>query len=180
MRFEPLGRRSRAEARAASAGARGTATCNLTLGVGGHAPPWVSTVGSPGMLMVVFCGADFWGRLFAWLNNSGSRSRVDIKLPPTERWYIEPKPLITAIPQIPLHNRAGCAHAPTSPGDERSLRNSAVFDFQVWGLHQLAVPRCRQGPPTNRRRPACGVDEAGLQAGYVVTFLIHPTCRPSI
>jgi hypothetical protein len=55
----------------------------------------------------------------------------DIKLPPTEPWYIEPKPMIKAIPEIPLRNVRVCTRADI-PRDERSLRNTIFFGVIVW------------------------------------------------
>jgi hypothetical protein len=97
----------------------------------------------PGMLMW-FLRRGFWD-VFAWLKFRFAKP-VDIKLPPTERWHIEPKPLITAIPQIPLHNVRVCTRADI-PRDERSLRNSAVFDFQVWAYTSWLSPMQQGLPP---------------------------------
>jgi Lipoxygenase len=72
----------------------------------------------------------------------------DIKLPPTERWYIEPKPMIKAIPQIPLRNVKVCTRADI-PRDERSLRNTIFFSVIVW-LYTTWSPMQRDLPPIHK------------------------------
>ncbi|MGA8332451.1 MAG: hypothetical protein WB777_24675, partial [Mycobacterium sp.] len=86
----------------------------------------------------------FWD-FFAWVKFRFAKP-ADIKLPPTERWYIEPKPLNKAIPQIPLHNVKACTRADI-PRDERSFRNDTVFDFQVWAYRTCLSPMQRDLPP---------------------------------
>ena len=80
---------------------------------------------------------------------------LDIKLPPTKRRHIEPKPMIQAIPQVPLHNVMVCARADI-PRDERSLVQHHVFRLQVWlyktCLVTHAAAACRESTPTRRWR----------------------------
>ncbi|MGB7872279.1 MAG: hypothetical protein WBM01_29120 [Mycobacterium sp.] len=97
----------------------------------------------PGMLMWSL-RRGFWD-FFAWVKFRFAKP-ADIKLPPTERWYIEPKPLNKAIPQIPLHNVKACTRADI-PRDERSFRNDTVFDFQVWAYTTCLSPMQRDLPP---------------------------------
>jgi hypothetical protein len=82
----------------------------------------------------------------------------DIKLPPTERWYIEPKPMITAIPQIPLRNVKVCARADI-PRDERSLRNTIVFAVQVW-LYTTRLSPMQPGLPPIHEDPHVALKRA--------------------
>jgi hypothetical protein len=91
-----------------------------------------------------FLRRGFWD-VFAWVKFRFAKP-VDIKLPPTERWYIEPKPLITAIRQLPLRNVQVCTRADI-PRDERSLRNTLVFGFQVWAYTSWLSPMQRGLPP---------------------------------
>jgi hypothetical protein len=91
-----------------------------------------------------FLRRSFWD-FFAWVKFRFAKP-ADIKLPPTQRWYIEPKPLNKAIPQIPLHNVRVCTRADI-PRDERSLRNDVVFDFQVWAYTTCLSPMQRNLPP---------------------------------
>jgi hypothetical protein len=91
-----------------------------------------------------FLRRSFWD-FFAWLKFRFAKP-ADIKLPPTERWYIEPKPLNKAIPQIPLHNVRACTRADI-PRDERSFRNDTVFDFQVRTYTTCLSPMQRNLPP---------------------------------
>ncbi|MGA9492033.1 MAG: hypothetical protein WBV80_17520 [Mycobacterium sp.] len=90
-----------------------------------------------------FLRRSFWD-FVAWVKFRFAKP-VDIKLPPTERWYIEPKPLIKAIPQIPLRNVSVCTRADI-PRDERSLRNTIFFAFLVW-LYSYWSPMQRGLPP---------------------------------
>jgi arachidonate 15-lipoxygenase len=56
---------------------------------------------------------------------------LNIKPPPTNRQVIKPKPMIEAIPEVPLRNVMVCAHA-SIPQEERSLPNTLFYRFQVW------------------------------------------------
>jgi hypothetical protein len=56
---------------------------------------------------------------------------VTIPLPPTKQRRIERKPMIDAIPQIPLRKVMVCPRSDI-PRDERSLLHTVFYDFQVW------------------------------------------------
>ena len=56
---------------------------------------------------------------------------LDIPLPPTKRHVIEPKPMIEAIPEVPLRNVMVCARA-NIPRDERVRLNTMAYRLQVW------------------------------------------------
>ncbi|MCW2756248.1 MAG: hypothetical protein JWQ32_3659, partial [Marmoricola sp.] len=56
---------------------------------------------------------------------------VAIKLPPTKQRRIERKPMIDAIPQIPLRKVMVCPRSDI-PRDERCLLHTLFYDFQVW------------------------------------------------
>ncbi len=119
-------------------------TCNLTLGVAVF-----TAVGKhwwqPGMLMW-FVRRGFWN-LIAWVKFRFAKP-ANIKLPPPDRWYIEPKPMIDAIRQIPLRNVAVCTRADI-PKDERSLRNTIFFSAVVW-LYTRWSPMQRHLPPIHK------------------------------
>ncbi len=68
--------------------------------------------------------------LLAWLKFFASRPLV-IKKPSTAWRRINPKPMIQAIPAVPLHNVMVCARADV-PKDERKWLHTAFYDFQVW------------------------------------------------
>jgi hypothetical protein len=97
----------------------------------------------PAMLMW-FLRRAFWNNL-AWFKFTMAKP-LDIDLPPDRQWYIEPKPMINAIPQVPLRNVKVCTRGDI-PRDERSLRNSKFFDIQVWLYTSFASPMQRGLPP---------------------------------
>jgi hypothetical protein len=118
--------------------------CNLTLGVAARTAvgrQWLQ----PRMLMW-FVRRAFWD--FVAFVKFRAAKPEDIKLPPTERWYIEPKPMIKAIPQIPLRNVKVCTRADI-PRDERSLRNTIFFAVIVW-LYAWLSPMQRGLPPIDK------------------------------
>jgi hypothetical protein len=96
-------------------------------------------------MLIWFVRRGFWD-CFAWLKFRFAKPS-GIKLPPTERWYIEPKPMIKAIPQIPLHNVKACTRVDI-PKDERSL-NAIAFDFQVSAYTWLS-PMQKGLPPIDK------------------------------
>jgi len=99
-------------------------------------------------MLMWFLRRGFWDFL-AWVKFRFAKP-VDIKLPPTERWYIEPKPMIKAIPQIQLHNVKVCTRADI-PRDERSLRDTIFFDVQVWLYTTWLSPmQPRRLPPIHK------------------------------
>jgi Lipoxygenase len=95
-------------------------------------------------MLIWFVRRGLWD-FFAWVKFRFAKP-ADIKLPPAERCYIEPKPMIKAIPQIPLHNVKVCTRADI-PRDERSLRNSLVFAFQVRAYTSWLSPMQPGLPP---------------------------------
>src|SRR5277367_3510716 len=95
-------------------------------------------------MLVWFLRRGFWN-ILAWLKFRVAKP-LDIELPPDREWYIEPKPMIKAIPQVPLRNVKVCTRGDI-PRDERSLRNSKFFDLQVWLYTTLASPMQQGLPP---------------------------------
>ena len=88
-------------------------------------------------MLMWFVRREFWDFL-AWVKFRFAKP-VDITLPPAERWYIEPKPMINAIPQIPLRNVAVCTRADI-PKDERLC---AIRYFSApWSGSTPGGPRC--------------------------------------
>jgi len=88
-------------------------------------------------MLVWFLRRGFWN-IVAWFKFRMAKP-LDIDLPPDREWYIEPKPMIKAIPQVPLRNVKVCTRGDI-PRDERSLRNSIFFDIQVWLYTSFASP----------------------------------------
>ena len=76
-----------------------------------------------------FLRRGFWN-LIAWGKFTVNKP-LDIPRPPTERDVIEPKPMIDAIPEVPLRNVMVCPRADI-PHDERSQRNTKFYGLQVW------------------------------------------------
>ncbi|HUO39254.1 MAG TPA: hypothetical protein VMU34_16070, partial [Mycobacterium sp.] len=68
--------------------------------------------------------------LIAWLKFTVAKP-LDIPPPPATRRVIEPKRMIEAIPEVPLHNVMACACADI-PKDERSFRDTIAYRIQVW------------------------------------------------
>ena len=95
----------------------------------------------------------FWN-LIAWGKFTVNKP-LDIPLPPTERHVIEPKPMIDAIPEVPLRNVMVCPRADI-PHDERSQRNTKFYGLQVW-LYTAFSPM-QPNLPSDRCRPAGGVE----------------------
>jgi hypothetical protein len=94
-------------------------------------------------MLVWFLRRGFWN-ILAWFKFRMAKP-LDIDLPPDRDWYIEPKPMIKAIPQVPLRNVKVCTRGDI-PRDERSLRNSTFFDIQVWLYTSFASPMQRGLP----------------------------------
>jgi hypothetical protein len=85
----------------------------------------------------------FWD-LIAWLKFTVNKP-LNIPLPPTERRIIEPKPMIDAIPEVPLRNVMVCARA-NIPRDEVARRNTMAYQVQVW-LYTTALSPMQPGLP---------------------------------
>ena len=90
-----------------------------------------------------FLRRGFWN-LIAWLKFTASKP-LDIPLPPTTRHLIEPKPMIEAIPEVPLRNVMVCARADIPP-DERVRLNTLAYRLQVW-LYTAFSPMQKGLPP---------------------------------
>ena len=105
-----------------------------------------------GMLMW-FLRRGFWN-LIAWGKFTVNKP-LDIPLPPTERHVIEPKPMIEAIPEVPLRNVMVCPRADI-PHDERVPTEYHVLSTAGLALHRVLTDAA--GPATHRRRPAGGVE----------------------
>ena len=76
-----------------------------------------------------FLRRGFWN-LIAWGKFTANKP-FDIPLPPTKRHIIKPKPMIEAIPEVPLRNVMVCARA-NIPRDERVPLNTMFYRLQVW------------------------------------------------
>ena len=85
----------------------------------------------------------FWN-LIAWGKFATNRP-LDIPAPPGKRRVIAPKPMIEAIPEVPLHNVMVCARADI-PRDERVRRNTLFYRVQVW-LYSVFSPMQSGLPP---------------------------------
>ncbi len=64
---------------------------------------------------------------------------VTIPPPPAHPNRIEPKPMIQAIPEVPLRNVMVCPRADI-PHDERSFRNTLAYNVQVWLYNTVLSP----------------------------------------
>jgi hypothetical protein len=86
---------------------------------------------------------------------------VDIELPPANWNSIDPKPMIEAIPDVPLRNVMVCPRAQI-PLDERNDRNTTFYDFQVWLYRvfspmQPGLPRISTDPQVALKRAYKGL-----------------------
>jgi len=99
-------------------------TCNLTLtAVGKH---WWQL-----KMLTWFVRRGTWD-FVAWVKFRFAKP-VDIKLPPAERWYIEPKPMISEFKKRST-NRDGPAITMS--------RSRAIFSYHVLGGGSLAMKSC--------------------------------------
>jgi arachidonate 15-lipoxygenase len=69
-----------------------------------------------------------------------------IPLPPTKRHIIRPKPMVDAIPEVPLRNVMVCTRADI-PADERVWRSTAFYRVQVRLYSTVFAPMQRGLPP---------------------------------
>jgi Lipoxygenase len=86
---------------------------------------------------------------------------VDIKLPPTQWRHIHPKPMIEAIPEVPLRKVMVCPRAQI-PRDERTLVPATFYDIQVWlytrwSPMQQGLPRIDLDPEVALKRAFNGL-----------------------
>jgi hypothetical protein len=107
-------------------------------------------------MLIWFLRRGFWD-LLAFIKFRAAKP-VKIDRPPTERWYIEPKPMIKAIPQIPLYNVKACTRGDI-PRDERSLLHTKFFGFQVW-LYTHWLPPMQPGLPPIHENPHVALKRA--------------------
>ncbi|OSC32543.1 hypothetical protein B8W69_01880 [Mycobacterium vulneris] len=89
--------------------------------------------------------------------------------PPRAKWgRIEPKPMIEAIPGVPLRNVMVCPRADI-PKDERSLLHNRFYDFQVWlygvvSPMQPGLPRIDADPQVALNRAFTGLRRSRFPA----------------
>jgi hypothetical protein len=86
---------------------------------------------------------------------------VDIKLPPTQWRHIYPKPMIEAVPEVPLRKVMVCPRAQI-PRDERTLVPATFYDIQVWlytrwSPMQQGLPRIDLDPEVALKRAFNGL-----------------------
>ncbi|MET0896632.1 MAG: hypothetical protein ABWY45_01850 [Mycobacterium sp.] len=82
----------------------------------------------------------------------------DIPLPPTRRHVITPKPMIEAIPEVPLRNVMVCARADV-PAEERVRRSTAFYRVQVW-LYSTVFAPMQRGLPSIAADPQVALNRA--------------------
>ena len=105
--------------------------------------------------------------LIAWLKFTIAKP-LNIPLPPTRWDRIEPKPMIEAIPEVPLRNVMVCPRA-NIPKDERSFRNTMAYRFQVWlytafSPMQPGLPRIDADPQVALKQAFNGLRRARFHA----------------
>ena len=86
---------------------------------------------------------------------------LDIKVPPAKQRRISPKPMIQAIPEVPLRNVMVCPYADI-PRDERALSHTLFYRFQVWlygfiSPMQPGLPRINSDPQVALKRAFNGL-----------------------
>jgi hypothetical protein len=95
--------------------------------------------------------------LIAWVKFTVNKP-LDIPLPPTKRHVIEPKPMIEAIPEVPLGNVMVCARS-NIPRDELARRNTMAYRVQVW-LYTTAWSPMQPGLPPIDADPQVALKQA--------------------
>jgi hypothetical protein len=86
---------------------------------------------------------------------------IDIKRTPTTRCRITPKPMIQAIPEVPLHNVMVCAREDI-PKDELGCMarvSTVAYDVQVW-LYTHFMPPMQPGLPQIDADPQVALKKA--------------------
>jgi len=83
---------------------------------------------------------------------------LNIPLPPAKKRRIQPKPMIKAIPQVPVRNVMVCACADI-PRDERSLLHTGFYRFQVW-LYSTIFSPMQPGLPRIDADPQVALNRA--------------------
>ena len=94
-------------------------------------------------MLMWFLRRGLWD-LIAWVKFLFAKP-LNIPVPPSKRRVIEPKPMIEAIPELPLRNVMVCPRA-NIPHDERAPGPSMFYRFQVW-LYTVFSPMQPGLPP---------------------------------
>jgi hypothetical protein len=94
-------------------------------------------------MLMWFLRRGLWD-LLAWVKFLFAQP-LNIPEPPSKRRVIEPKPMIEAIPEVPLRNVMVCPRA-NIPHDERAPGPSMFYRFQVW-LYTIFSPMQPGLPP---------------------------------
>jgi hypothetical protein len=90
-----------------------------------------------------FLRRGFWD-FIAWFKFTVNKP---LNIPKPTKWdRIEPKPMIEAIPEVPLRNVMVCPRA-NIPRDERSLVQTTFYRFQVWLYRYRAFSPMQAGLP---------------------------------
>lgn len=107
-----------------------------------------------------------WGKFFV-------SKPVVIPLPPIKQRRIRPKPMVEAIPWLPLRKVMVCSRAEV-PRDERKWLHTTFYDFQVW-LYKVVSPM-QPGLPRKDADPERALKHAfkGLRR-----TLFQPPQRPA-
>jgi Lipoxygenase len=95
--------------------------------------------------------------LIAWGKFVANRP-LKIPLPPTKRHIIEPKPMIEAIPEVPLSNVMVCARADIPP-QERKRLNTWFYGLQV-RLYSTRIAPMQPGLPPIDADPHVALKQA--------------------
>jgi hypothetical protein len=93
---------------------------------------------------------------------------LNIRRPPAKSDRIEPKPMIEAIPEVPLNNVMVCPRA-NIPKDERNWRHTTFYDFQIWlytvvSPMQPGLPRIDADPQVALKRAYNGLRRSRFPA----------------
>jgi arachidonate 15-lipoxygenase len=121
--------------------------------------------GERGMLKW-FVRRGFWD-LIAWGKFKACKP-LDIERPPSKHQVIEPKPMIEAIPEVPLRNVMVCARADI-PKDERSRLNTFAYWVQVrlytcYSPMQRGLPEIDADPQVALKRAFSGLRRTRYRA----------------
>ena len=117
-------------------------------------------------MLTWFLRRAFWD-FIAWFKFTVNKP-LNIKEPPTKWDRIEPKPMIEAIPEVPLRNVMVCPRA-NIPRDERSLVQTTFYRFQVWlysafSPMQAGLPQIDADPQAALKRAFNGPRRARFRA----------------
>ncbi|MBV9351026.1 MAG: hypothetical protein JOZ23_05755, partial [Mycobacterium sp.] len=103
----------------------------------------------------------------AWLKFVFAKP-LNIKPPPATWGRIKPKPMIEAIPEVPLRNVMVCPRADI-PKDERNWLHTMAYRFQVWlytaySPMQPGLPRIDANPHVALNRAFTGLRRTRFHA----------------